>query len=126
MSRIRTIKPEFWTSEQVVNCSRDARLLFIGLWSFSDDAGAHPASFLRAKMEIFPGESDFTTDHIKTLINELSKNELLREYIINNQSYWQITGWQKHQRIDKPTYKYPPPESELKTIADATTPPRIM
>jgi hypothetical protein len=44
MARIRTVKPEFWTSEQVMNCSRDARLLFIGMWNFCDDGGNHPAS----------------------------------------------------------------------------------
>ena len=42
MARIRTIKPEFWTSEQVVDCSPTARLLFIGLWNFCDDGGVHP------------------------------------------------------------------------------------
>lgn len=34
MARIRTIKPEFWTSEQVMGCAPLARLLFIGLWNF--------------------------------------------------------------------------------------------
>jgi len=34
MARIRTIKPEFWTAEQVMELSRDARLLFIGMWNF--------------------------------------------------------------------------------------------
>ena len=44
MARIRTVKPEFWASEQVMECSPIARLLFIGLWNFCDDAGNHPLS----------------------------------------------------------------------------------
>jgi hypothetical protein len=44
MARIRTIRPEFWTSEQVTECSMPARLLFIGLWNFCDDGGRMPYS----------------------------------------------------------------------------------
>ena len=54
MSRIRTVKPEFWTSEQIIACSPIARLLFIGLWNFCDDNGVHPASYIRLKAEVFP------------------------------------------------------------------------
>lgn len=57
MARIRTIKPEFWTSEQVMNCSRDARLLFIGLWNFCDDYGRHPANSKQLKALIFPDDN---------------------------------------------------------------------
>ena len=31
MARIRSIKPEFWVSEQVAECSTSARLTFVGL-----------------------------------------------------------------------------------------------
>ena len=41
MARIRSIKPEFWTAEQVMECSPMARLLFIGMWNFCDDGGNH-------------------------------------------------------------------------------------
>jgi hypothetical protein len=39
MARIRTIKPEFWTDEKVVECSFEARLMFIGMFNFADDKG---------------------------------------------------------------------------------------
>ncbi len=57
MSRIRTVKPEFWTSEQVISCSPLSRLLFIGLWNFCDDNGVHPASYVRIKTEVFPADN---------------------------------------------------------------------
>ena len=56
MARIRTIKPEFWTSEQVMECSPLARLLFIGVWNFCDDAGNHPMSAKTLKALVFPGD----------------------------------------------------------------------
>jgi hypothetical protein len=115
MARIRTIKPEFWTSEQVAACSLTARLLFIGLWNFCDDGGIHPASYLRLKMEIFPADN-FGTDQIQDLVKELISNKLIVEYEVENQKYWRVTGW-KHQKIEKPHKKYPPPHNNAQEIA---------
>ena len=39
MARIRTIKPQFWDDLKIGRLSRDARLLYIGLWNFADDLG---------------------------------------------------------------------------------------
>jgi hypothetical protein len=115
MARIRSIKPEFWTSEQVIDCSPNARLLFIGLWNFCDDAGRHSSNDRRIKAELFPGD-DFTTDDIRRMIDELVTNGLLIEYLIENKTYLQVTGW-RHQKIDRPqTPKYPAPDDKRSTI----------
>jgi len=125
MARIRTIKPEFWTSEQLVECSRDARLLFIGMWNFCDDGGVMPASVKSLKMKIFPGDDD-TSESVRRLIDELIENGLILEYQVENKTYWQVTGWH-HQKIDRPTYKYPPsPDSSSSNVPrtlDETSPP---
>lgn len=105
MARIRSIKPEFWTSEQIADCSPIARLLFIGIWSFSDDQGVHPANVKRLKMEVFPGDS-ITADEIAELVDELITGGLLTMYSVDGVQYWRVTGWH-HQKIDQPTYKYP-------------------
>lgn len=105
MSRIRTIKPEFWVSEQVILCSPLARLLFIGMWNFCDDSGIHPASCIRLKAEVFPGDT-ISPDEIRRLVDELLSNGLLDEYRVDDKAYWQVTGWE-HQKIDKANYKYP-------------------
>ena len=106
MGRIRTIKPEFWVSEQIVECSPNARLLFIGMWNFCDDGGNHPLSPKSLKMQVFPGD-DFTVAYISGLINELENQGLLVEYDGNDgKKYWHVTGWH-HQKIDRPSFKYP-------------------
>lgn len=110
MPRIRTVKPEFCTSEQVAECSTNARLLFVLMWCFCDDAGRHPANSKRLKMEVFPGDS-FTDHDIKTMVSELIRAGLLVEYKHENVVFWQVTGW-KHQRIDRPSFKYPPSDPE--------------
>lgn len=105
MARIRTTKPEFWTSEQVVECSPIARLMFIGMWNFCDDFGNHPASVKTLKMEVFPGD-EILVATIQSMVDELIKNELIVEYVVDGKAYWHVTGWH-HQKIDKPSRKYP-------------------
>lgn len=117
MSRIRSIKPEFFTSEQVVECSTNARLLFVGMWCFCDDGGIHPASTKRLKMEVFPADN-FSTDEIGEMVAELKGVGLLEEYEVSGERYWRVTGW-KHQKIDRPNFKYPNPDAPEKS---ATSP----
>lgn len=111
MARIRTIKPEFWTSEQVTECSLPARLLFIGLWNFCDDYGVHPASPRRLKMQIFPGD-DITTADVERMMNELIAAELVSRFESGGAEYLWVTGWDKHQKIEKPNKKYPSPPAQ--------------
>lgn len=112
MSRIRTVKPEFWTSEQVTNLTRDARLLFIGLWNFCDDAGIHTASARRLRMEVFPADN-LIDDDIARLMAELIDNGLVVRYEVSGDgAYWQVTGWH-HQRIDQPTFRHPRPDGSI-------------
>jgi hypothetical protein len=100
MARIRTIKPEFWTNEKVMECSPVARLLFIGMWNYADDAGRMGYSAKTLKAQIFPADDmDFET--IRRMVVELSSNGLLHTYVVDGKEYIQITGWH-HQKIDKP------------------------
>jgi len=112
MARIRSIKPEFWTSEQIVECSANARLLFIGLWNFCDDYGVHPASCSRLKMEVFPNDK-FDSADIRRMVDELIEKKLLVEYVIENETYWFVTGWDKHQKPDTKTGKWPRPDGTI-------------
>ena len=127
MPRIRTIKPEFWTSEQIVECSTNARLLFVGLWCFCDDQGVHPASTKRLRMEVFPGDL-FSDDQVREWVEELKANGLLQEFESEGEKYWHVTGFSKHQTIKKPTFRYPsPPPTNSGTgsppVPNSGTPP---
>ena len=121
MSRIRTIKPEFWISEQVMSCSHSARLLFIGLWNFCDDGGIHAANIRKLKAEVFPGDEATLIDvdgWMKELIKQRLVVEFTAQYNGESCNFWFVTGW-KHQRIDKPYLKYPPYQAQQ---ASAITP----
>lgn len=111
MPRIRTIKPEFWTSAQVLECSPTARLLFIGLWNFADDCGRHVDNPKQVKAEIFPAD-DILSEDIRGMLDELERNKLIFRYTVDDVDILQVTGW-KHQRIDKPQpSRFPGPNGD--------------
>lgn len=119
MARIRSIKPEFWTSEQVLECSLGARLMFLGMWNFADDYGRMPFSPKSIKAQVFPAD-DLSLDIIRGMILELSANGLVLIYTVDGKEYLEITGW-KHQRIDKPQpAKYPGPFQDHSTNVPIT------
>lgn len=111
MARIRTIKPEFWSSEQVMSCRPLARLLFIGLWNFCDDGGNHPLAPRTIKALIFPGDPT-TADEVSELLEELHLAGLTEHYSVEGRQYLHIQGW-RHQKIEKRNYKYPAPGGEF-------------
>jgi len=134
MARIRTVKPDYWSSEQVMACSRDARLMFIGMWNFCDDKGRCPLAERTIKAQIFPNDDDINFTNIRGWIDALSKNGLVLIYEVNGRQYIQVTGWH-HQRIDKPRLpKHPPPPgvsddnstNEAGTVPEQSCPDRIV
>lgn len=108
MARIRSIKPDFWTDEKVVELSAFARLLFIGLWNFADDEGRMAYSPKKIKMQIFPAD----TLDISELFGEIRGENLVEIYSVDNTEYLQITHFSKHQKIDKRTPSKLPPNPD--------------
>ena len=58
MARIRSIKPEFFTSETITALPLSARLTFIGLWTYVDDNGVGLDNELLITAAIWPLERD--------------------------------------------------------------------
>ena len=119
MARIRTVKPEFWTNDQIMECSLNARLMFIGLWNFCDDKGRIVLKPKSIKAKIFPAD-DISSETISGMIQELSTNDLITIYTVEEQQYLQVTGWH-NQRIDKPQQsKLPAPVEDGSEIVPRT------
>lgn len=106
------MKPEFWTDEKVVELSPFARLLFIGLWNFSDDYGRMPFSPRRIKMQILPADDV----NISELFGELRGKDMVSIYSIENMEYLQVNNFSRHQKVDKRhDPKYPPPPNSTES-----------
>lgn len=102
MARIRTIKPEFPQSESIGKLSRDARLLYIQLWTIVDDAGrARAASRMLASL-LYPYDDD-ARELIEGWLSELEEGQHIRRYEVDGSQYLEIVKWLDHQKIDKPS-----------------------
>jgi len=102
MARIRTIKPEFPQSESMGRVSRDARLLFVELWTIADDSGrARAASRMLASL-LFPYDND-APSLIDGWLSELEREGCIRRYEVDGNQYLDIPKWSEHQKIDRPS-----------------------
>ena len=102
VARIRTIKPEFVESESVGKLSREARLLFILLWTFVDDSGRARASSRLLASRLYPYDED-AQKKIGGWLAELEEGGHVRLYEVDGDSYLDIPKWLKHQKIDRPS-----------------------
>lgn len=100
--RIRSIKPEFWESESLGRVSREARLLFIGLFSCCDDLGRARASSRLLASRLYPYDDD-AFKKLPGWIAELEKQGCIRLYQVEGEAYLDIPKWRNHQKIDKPS-----------------------
>lgn len=112
MARIRSIKPEFPQSETIGRLSRDARLLFIQLWTLADDSGRSRASSRMLASLLYPYDDD-ASGLIDRWLTELSKNDCIRLYEADDNQYLEIVKWLKHQKIDHPGKSKIPEFSEI-------------
>jgi hypothetical protein len=119
MARIRTIKPEFQQSESMGRVSRDARLLFVQLWTFADDSGRARAASRMLASVLFPFDDD-APDLIDGWLSELEDEKCIIRYVIDGSSYLQVVNWEKHQKIDHPSpSKIPPSPDKSEIVATA-------
>jgi hypothetical protein len=108
MARNRSISPDFWTRETVIDCTAMTRLLFIGLWNFADDFGVQPLRPRTIRMQVFPGD-ELSNDTVRAMIKEPTSRNLVRIHEVDEQEYVSIADWEQFQRVGKHAgRRYPP------------------
>ena len=132
--RIRSIRPEFWSSEDVAAMDWPTRLIFIGLWSYVDDNGVGRDIERLIVTSLFPLDDDLTEAslNVHRALKHLNTRGHITRYEVENKPYLHVTNWTKHQRINRPSEgRYPLPttanaeihepltEDSLSTHADA-------
>lgn len=106
MSRIRSIHPGFFTDENVVSVSMEARLCVLGLGIEADDKGVFEWKPKRLKMRLFPADA---VDMV-TLLDELVSENLIMRYEIDGKEYGAIRNFRKFQRPKTPNDLHPAPD----------------
>lgn len=86
--RIRQIKPEFFKHGGLGEISRDARLLFIGLWCMADNHALIKEHPKRIKIEIFPYD-EISFEYFLNLLAQL-EGELIKVLKVGGETWIQI------------------------------------
>lgn len=102
MPRQRMIKPDFFESESLSECSIAARLCFVGLWVMGDDFGNQKLNLKRLKRQIFP-DDDMTLEEFKSLLSDLEKVGCIQIYEINSEVYLTVPNFNVYQTVKKPS-----------------------
>jgi hypothetical protein len=114
MARIRSLKPDIWEDEKFGLLPAEARLLFIGLISQSDDEGYQRGNPAVIKARVFPYDP-YTTQQVQAWLDDLQAAHLITQYGSKDgsQKYLRIDNWLKHQRVDSPrASKFPTPNGK--------------
>jgi hypothetical protein len=113
--RIRTIKPEFWSHEDMATVSDQAKLMAIALLNYSDDEGYFRANPLLIKAALFPLSPSI---NVTVVLRELSGIEYIE--LCNGtdgKEYGYIPTFLDHQVINKPR---PSKIKELWVVPDSS------
>lgn len=134
MARIRTIKPDFFTSDTVSALPLRARLTWIGLWTHCDDYGRCRDNVKLIKAAVWP-QDDVSIKDIEADLNTLADRRVILRYVVDSKNYLVVTNWDEHQRVHHPSPSkipappevtapwLPPPETLGRTPENGRTPP---
>jgi hypothetical protein len=116
LARIRSVKPEFWEDQELAEqVSRDARLLYIGLWNLADEHGRLRGDPRFVHGRVYPYEPDLTVDDVANMLDELVRAGKVIQYRASAAGiYIYLPNLGKHQRLerDKVASKLPDPDAE--------------
>lgn len=104
MARNRVIKPKFWDDAKIGRLTRDARLLYIGLWNFSDDIGVVIGNSIWLKSKIFPYDQ-IQIQQFEKWMNELVINGFICLLSYKGERFIYLPNFTRHQVTNKPNYE---------------------
>lgn len=113
--RIRSIKPEFWRSDDITSLDPLDRLLFVGLWSYVDDNGVGRDDLAHVLGDLFSRDwlanPQETVERVSGGLRRLQTAGLIARYEADGKPLLYVTGWSRHQRVEKPAKpRFPTPD----------------
>ncbi|MGX0118193.1 hypothetical protein [Corynebacterium otitidis] len=123
MPRIRTIKPEFWSSPSTAKASAVARLTYIAMWNWADDYGRGTANLKELEGFIFPNDdvetlSQGSCRNFLDVVNEVADIFDVTFYEVSGRPYFVIHSWDRHQATPRRTKSKFPPLEDAETVLD--------
>jgi hypothetical protein len=96
MARIRTIKPEFFTSSDITSLTPLSRLFYVSLWCEADREGRLKWDLKTLRVRYLPEDDCSIID----LSNELVEAGLVVIYEVDGKQYAEIPSFKSHQVIN--------------------------
>src|SRR5215471_13321542 len=118
MASKRCLPTRFFKDADIMNVSKDAQLILVGLVLLADDEGrelAHPRLLSR--------EIDYPPQQIEAALQELVENDLVVLYQAGKHCYYSLTRWSQWQSISSQKMtpsKYPAPPATALVPADVS------
>ncbi|MFJ8440888.1 hypothetical protein [Kitasatospora griseola] len=138
MARIRSVKPETWVSETLVEVSIPAMVTFLGMTNHADDHGRHRDNAAIVYGLVWPMREEITRADVEDHLRQLAAAGAVCRYTgCDGRKYFHYPTWRNHQKIDKPSLSRLPacphcepercgvckgPCIQRATLADAPTP----
>jgi hypothetical protein len=109
MARIRSIKPEAFTSETLSSLDYFTRWTFAGLWTYFDDHGYGRADARLIRAALFPLDDDATVSKVQKAVTALEEAECLCRFEVDGRTYLHAPNWSNHQKVNRPSASKIPP-----------------
>jgi hypothetical protein len=118
MASKRCLPTRFFKDADIMNVSKDAQLILVGLVLLADDEGrelAHPKLLSR--------EIDYSPEQIEAALQELVENDLIVLYQGGKHRYYSLTRWSQwqslsSQKITLSRYPAPPEQVDLTEVPE--------
>lgn len=108
--RIRSLKPAFWTSEDVAQLEECVALHFAGLWNYAQDNGVGRDDARLIRAALYPLREAVTVGEVERRQDALADAGLIQRYTVAGVALFYIPTWDSHQRVSRPSHcKYERP-----------------
>lgn len=114
MARIRTIKPEFWSSPGLPTDPWE-RLLFVAMWNWADDYGIGTANERELLAFAFPNDPQIDAADLRRMLASVRRAFGVEFYMVAGRPYYAIPSWEDHQKIDRRSARRNPGPDKAET-----------
>lgn len=112
MARIRTIKPDFFTSPSTAKVDFPVRVFYTALWCWADDFGVGETNLNGLLGHAFPDSDGFTAQDVRRFCADCAQHFDVTFYTVRGRHYFAIPSWEKHQKLERreERRKHPSPD----------------
>ncbi len=116
--RIRTMKPEFFTSPSTAKASFKARILFAAMWCWADDYGVGETNLNGLLGFAFPEDDQITREEIQSLCKEIATAYEVVFYEVRGRRFFAIPSWDEHQKTQRRASRRNPTPDDPDSVPD--------